>query len=159
MVRRPARFVGCAMRNLFIGFIAATVVFMVLVTGGTLMYLDYVSARDRAEEERAREKEPPAPRREASGDPAEWKRGDHIKLGGEYVDTLAEAGAYLDSLEGKGIVNRWVVRIKVGAAEVHCATKEVPAAPVFQPGQRVSVSGEFQFRNGHVVVMKECEFR
>lgn len=54
-----------AVRNLFIGFIAATLLLMLLVIGGTLMYLDYVSARDRAEEERAREKEPPRPKHNA----------------------------------------------------------------------------------------------
>jgi len=54
-----------AVRNLFIGFIAATLVFMLLVIGGTLMHLDYVSARERAEEERAREKEPPRPKHNA----------------------------------------------------------------------------------------------
>ena len=151
-------------RNLFIGFIGTLVLLFVLAIGGSLMYVDYLRAVGRDAEDKAREKEPergPAvePVKEASDDPASWKKGELVRLGGTHIETTPEGGAFLDSLEGKGAITRWVVRIKVGAAEVYCSTKERPAAPAFEPGQRVSVSGEFDFRNGHVVVLKECEFR
>ncbi len=145
------------LRKLVFGFFIATVVLGVVALGVMMFYLDYLNATGKSPDDKAGEAAHVKP--STSKDPADWTKGDHVRLVGTYIETNPEGGAFLDSLEGKGAINKWIVLIKAGVVDIYCQTKERPAAPVFEKGQLISVSGDFQFRNGSVVVLSNCDVR